>query len=253
MNKKDMLLEALQTRKCLKVISGINNFDLNKVTKIASVAEKAGATCIDISADEMIIQKVNSICSKTAIVVSALHPSKFEMAQEMGADVLELGNFDDLYEKGIFYSADEVLIVTKDIMSIKDKDVMVSITVPGHLNVSSQVELAQKLEEMGVEILQTEGSALVTAPSPGALGQIEKTRLTLANTMEISKAVSSAFVLTASAITPDTVKLALAAGASGVGVGSYINKLDTDIGMLAAIKALQSSLGTQELAILSEA
>ncbi len=256
MNKKEVLLASLRQRKCLKVIAGINNFDINKVSKMASVSEKAQATCIDIAADENIIQRVKAIVNRSAIVVSALLPSKLAMAQELGADVLELGNFDELYEKGIFYSAAEVYELAKEIIQIRKTQTLVSITVPGHLPVAEQVDLAQKLEDLGVDILQTEGSALVTARSAGALGQIEKVRLTLANTMEIAKSTNKAFVLTASGISPDTVKLALAAGAHGVGVGSYINKLDTDIGMLAAIKALQSSLGIHDLnkrAVLSQA
>ena len=73
MNRKEFLLDALKQRKCLKVIAGINNFDLNKVTKIASVAEKAGATCVDISTQaalrEMILPGLVAVASPVVIGV----------------------------------------------------------------------------------------------------------------------------------------------------------------------------------------
>ena len=44
--------------------------------------------------------------------------------------------------------------------------------------------------------------------------------------------------MTASGITPDTAKLAIACGANGIGVGQYINKLNSEIEMIAATRAI---------------
>jgi hypothetical protein len=79
---------------------------------------------------------------------------------------------------------------------------------------------------------------LVEANSAAALGQIEKVKLTLANTIEIARVLENTFLLTASGITPDTAKLAIASGANGIGVGKYVNKLETEIEMIAAIRSL---------------
>lgn len=256
MDKKRQVLSALESKSCLKVIAGINNFDKAKVLQVAKASEMANATCLDICAKEDIVKEVIAQCPGLSIMVSSVLAEELHRAAQLGADMLELGNFEALYEQGIFYSAARVLELTKETLELLSLDFnaetkpLISITVPGHLDISEQVKLAQDLEELEVkglriDMLQTEGAALVEAKGPGALGQIEKARLTLANTMEIRKATESICILTASAISPDTAPLAIAAGASGVGVGKYITKLETSIEMLAAITALKESLSKE--------
>lgn len=244
MDKKLHVIRDLEARNCLKVIAGINNFNKENVLQIVRAADAMQATCVDISAREDIVTEAVAIAQNTAIVVSSVNVNELLRAEKLGADVLELGNFEALHDEGIFPSANQVYDWASEIMSAREQ-ALVSITIPGHLPVGEQVALAAKLEILGVDILQTEGAALVEATGAGALGQIEKARLTLANTIEISKAVSKTFIITASGISPDTVKLAIAAGAHGVGVGKYVNKLESSLEMMAAIKALQETLGVQ--------
>jgi hypothetical protein len=206
------------------------------------------ATCIDISAREDIVTEAVATSQNTAIVVSSVNVAELIRAEELGADVLELGNFEALHDEGIFPSANQVYDWASELMSAREH-ALVSITIPGHLSVAEQVALAQKLEVLGVDILQTEGASLVEAKSAAVLGQIEKASLTLANTIEISKAVSQTFILTASGITPDTAKLAIAAGAHGIGVGKYVNRLESSIEMMAAIKALQYAVDHSPLTV----
>ena len=241
MNKQNKVLSDLEARKCLKVIPGINNFDKAKVLQIVKTADRIGASCVDIAAREDIITEALAFAQDTAIMVSSIKPAELIRAEELGVEMLELGNFEALHEEGIYPSADEVYNWASEIMAAS-RSALVSVTVPGHLAVAEQVELAVKLEELGVDMIQTEGASLVEAQSAGALGQIEKVRLTLANTVEIAKALSRTFVLTASGINPDTTKLAIAAGAHGVGVGRYVSKLESELEMLAAITALKESL-----------
>jgi thiamine monophosphate synthase len=248
---KSKVLADLQDRKLLKVIAGINNYDMDKVLRVVRSAEAMGASVIDISAREDIVIAARRILKNTALMVSSVELSELKRAIELGADMIELGNFEALHDAGIFYSADEVLELAREIMSFKSH-ALVSITIPGHLEVSEQVQLAEALQEMGVEMIQTEGASLVEAKSASALGQIEKVRLTLANTIEISKVLSHTFIITASGISPDTTKLAIAAGASGVGVGKYVNKLESELEMMAAISALKESLeGAKKLFLAS--
>ncbi|MGH2413187.1 MAG: DUF561 domain-containing protein, partial [Microcystaceae cyanobacterium] len=49
-------------------------------------------------------------------------------------------------------------------------------------------------------------------------------------------------VLCASGLSSVTVPMAIAAGASGVGVGSAINQLDNELAMLAAVRSLVEAL-----------
>jgi len=167
---------------------------------------------------------------------------------ELGADVLELGNFEVLHEAGIFPSAVEIIAWAEEIMSFTQGSVrpLVSITVPGHLSIKEQVELAVKLEELGVDIIQTEGASLVDAEGSGALGHVQKVSLTLANTMELAKVLETTYILTASGISPQTAPLAIASGAHGVGVGRYVNKLETELEMAAASLSLLESLTVQK-------
>lgn len=240
-NRKTRVLADLQAKKLLKVIAGINNFDKDRVLKIVKAAELMKASCVDISAREDIVVAARDLAKDTALMVSSVKTEELKRAIELGVDMVELGNFEALHDEGVFYTATEVLEMAREIMSFK-ADALVSITVPGHLTVADQVKLAEELEELGVDMLQTEGASLVSTNQAAALGQIEKARLTLANTIEISKAVSETFIITASGITPDTAKLAIAAGAQGVGVGKYVNKLESEIEMMAAITALKESL-----------
>lgn len=244
MDKKYNVIRDLKNKKCLKVIAGINNFNKENVLQIVQSADAMQATCVDISAREDIVTEAVRIATNTAVVVSSVNVAELLKAEELGADVLELGNFEALHDEGIFPSAEQVYDWASEIMSAREH-ALVSITIPGHLSIEEQVALATKLEVLGVDILQTEGAALVEATGAGALGQIEKARLTLANTIEISKAISHTFVLTASGITPDTTKLAIAAGAHGVGVGKYVNKLESSLEMMAAIQALNLALDVQ--------
>lgn len=245
MFQKDELIRALEGKKCLKIIAGINNYDKENVMKIAAAAHSSGASALDICDQEDIIKEVRAKFPHLPLFVSSVEPAKLQKAMDLGADVLELGNFEVLYAEGIFYSSDKVLGLAKEIMEFAKSGfnhALVSITVPGHLDVAEQCALAEKLEELGVDIIQTEGASLVNPQGSGALGHIQKVSLTLANTMEISKSLEKTFLLTASGISPSTAPLAAAAGAHGVGVGKYVNKLETEIEMLAAAKSLVESL-----------
>jgi thiamine monophosphate synthase len=51
-------------------------------------------------------------------------------------------------------------------------------------------------------------------------------------------------VLCASGLSSVTVPMAIAVGASGVGVGSAINKLDNEVAAIAAVRSLVEALQT---------
>jgi thiamine monophosphate synthase len=63
----------------------------------------------------------------------------------------------------------------------------------------------------------------------------------LAAAYEISRAIDIP-VLCASGLSSVTAPLAIAAGASGVGVGSAIHKLDSEVAMIAVVRSLVESL-----------
>jgi DhnA family fructose-bisphosphate aldolase class Ia len=99
------------------------------------------------------------------------------------------------------------------------------------------------LVKAGADIIQTEGGTSSNPIHSGTLGLIEKAAPTLAAAYEIARAVSVP-VLCASGISNVTAPLAIAAGASGVGVGSAINQLNSEIAMIAAVRSLVEALAT---------
>ncbi len=241
------LVQALKARRALKVIAGIDNFDLPRVVQIAKAAERSGANAVDISSSEDIVRAVLEACSDIAVTVSSMQVSELLRAAELGAHMLELGNYEALYAQGIYPSASEIRELTRTLITgldgLSSPRPLVSVTVAGHLDMLEQIRLCEWLDAAGVDVIQTEGSALIDSPNTGLLGQLDKLKLSLASTLEFSKVISpETYILTASGISPDTAALAIAAGAHGVGVGKYINKLETEIEMLAAISALRLSL-----------
>lgn len=237
MGRIDLFKQHLKEKKAVKIIAGIDNFDIENVKKVVAAANQAGASAIDISASEKVFEIARQL-TDLPLFVSSIIPEDLVQAVKIGADAIELGNFDALYKKGLRMGTEEVFELARKTMSlICDSKTFFCVTVPGHLSVSEQIDLARKLEELGVDLIQTEGSAVANVKSEGARGLLETVEISIANTIEISRNVDIP-VMTASGITPTTASLAFAAGASAIGVGSCVNKLDSSLGMMAVVRSL---------------
>ncbi|MEI6381560.1 MAG: DUF561 domain-containing protein [Cyanobacteriota bacterium ELA615] len=236
--------QALQAGKALKVISGLNNYDQQKVAMIVQAAQAGGATYVDIAAQEDLVRFVRNLI-QLPICVSAVDPIELFQAVKAGADLVEIGNFDCFYQQGRTFSADEVLELTRETRAMLPETTL-SVTVPHILALDEQVQLAQSLVENGADIIQTEGGTSSQPTHAGILGLIEKAAPTIAAAYAISKAVSVP-VLCASGLSEVTVGLAIASGASGVGVGSAINRLNDPIAMIAAVRGLVEALKNSQL------
>lgn len=237
MSRIETFKQQLREKRAVKIIAGIDNYDIENVRKVVSAANQAGASAIDISASEEILTMARQL-TDLPLFVSSVSPEELAQAVRMGADAIELGNFDAIYRSGVRINASTVLELAKETISLINKDeTFFCVTVPGHIAVSEQIDLARSLEEIGVDLIQTEGSAITNAKSEGARGLMETAQVSIANTIEIARNVEIP-VMTASGITPTTIGLAFAAGASAVGVGSCINKLDSSIAMVAVATSL---------------
>lgn len=237
MNRIELFKQHLKEKRAVKIIAGIDNFDIENVKKVVSAANQAGASAIDLSASQEILETARQM-TELPLFVSSIVPEELAQAVKMGADAIELGNFDALYKKGVIMGSEEVLELAKKTISLINKsETFFSVTVPGQLSVAEQIELARNLEELGVDLIQTEGAATTNAQSEGARGLMETAQVSIANTIEISRNVDVP-VMTASGITTTTAALAFAAGASAIGVGSCINKLDSSIAMMAVATQL---------------
>ena len=112
--------------------------------------------------------------------------------------------------------------------------------------IDRQVDLAVKLVYEGVDIIQTEGGVSANPYSSGIQGLFEKSVPTLTATYainnEFKKQTINVPIMSASGLTEVTCPLAISCGASAVGVGSVINKLDDLISMIAVVRGLKESL-----------
>ena len=244
MNTIENFKNSIKEKTCIKIIAGIDNYDIENVLKVTKAAEKGGADALDVAAREDII-KLAKENSTLALFVSSTEPKKLLMAKENGADVLEVGNFDAFYKKGLRMTPEEVLEIAQKTIELAGKEIMLSVTVPGHINIAEQIKLAQELEKIGVDLIQTEGAATIDAKSAGARGLIEKAIVSISNTIELSKNINIP-IMTASGITVTTAPMAFASGASAVGVGSCVNKLSSAVEMLAAVKAIVEAVKLNE-------
>lgn len=243
MTVNSKLQTAFNRGPVLKVISGLTNFDAERVAATVKAATEGGATFLDIAADASLVEMARKL-TDLPICVSAVEPAKFLPAVEAGADLIEIGNFDAFYAQGRRFEAEEVLELTRQTRDLLP-EITLSVTVPHILELDRQAELAIELVAAGADIIQTEGSVAVKPAHPGTLGLIEKAAPTLAAASEISRAVSVP-VLCASGISNVTAPMAIAAGAAGVGVGSAVNRLDNHLAMVAAVRALVEALATTQ-------
>ena len=240
------LAQALTQKNALKVISGLNNFDLNQVSAVVKAAEAGGATLVDIAAQPKLVQAIRNL-TNLPLCVSAVEPELFVSAINAGADLIEIGNFDSFYLQGRRFEASEILELTHRTRSLLPK-VTLSVTVPHILALNEQVQLAEQLVEAGADIIKTEGGTSVKPVNPGVRGLIEKAAPTLAAAHSISRAVNIP-VLCASGLSSVTVPMAIAAGASGVGVGSAINQLKSEVAMVAAVRSLVEALSGSQSSV----
>ena len=235
MSRIESFKRALEEKRAVKIIAGIDNFDAESVKKVVIAATNSGASAVDICADPDIIAMVRDL-TDLPIFVSSVDPEELEHAVVLGTDAVELGNFDALYKKGISFSSSQVLNLAKRTKELIG-DTFFCVTIPGELEIGEQVELARELEVLGIDLIQTEGHFTNESPSNGVRGLIERAELTISNTIELSRNIELP-IMTATGINPTTASLAFAAGASAIGCGSCVNKLDSEISMMAVSRSL---------------
>ena len=237
MSRIDLFKQALSEKRAVKIISGIDNFDADRVRSVVVAAEQAGASAVDICADREIVSMVRSM-TDMPIFVSSIKPEELAMSIALGADAIELGNFDALYKKGISMSYSQVMDLVHETLNLINKEeVFFCVTIPGSLEISEQISMARELESLGIDLIQTEGHYSSDVIPTGVRGLVERAELTLSNTIELSRNVDLP-IMTATGINPTTAPLAFASGASAIGCGSCVNKLDSEISMIAVSKSL---------------
>ena len=243
------LQQSIQNRSLLKVISGLSNFNPESVGRISKAAGVGGANLLDVACDPRLVELAVE-ASNIPVCVSSVEPGLFPEAVQAGASLIEIGNYDSFYPDGRFFSADEVLSLAVESRRLLP-EVVLSVTVPHILPLDNQAQLALDLVDRGVDLIQTEGGTSSNPISPGTLGLIEKASPTLAGTFAISSALKQSNldvpVICASGLSAVTVPMALSVGATGVGIGSAVNKLNSELAMIATVKVLRQALDSLKM------
>lgn len=241
---------AMNEKRAIKVIAGINNRNVENIKNVVKAADQGRANAVDICFDKEIFDMVRDM-TELPIFVSSIKPEELAMAADFGADAIEIGNYDVLYRNGMRISANEVKdIVSKTMSLLNGRNIFISVTIPGHIEISEQIELAHWLEEQGIDLIQTEGAATVTTELTGARGILATAEVSLANTMELSMNTTIP-IMTASGMGVQTTPMAFAAGASAVGIGSAVNKCDSFISMLAVVRSITDNLNIKNRDLLN--
>jgi len=246
------LQESVRNHSLLKVISGLNNFDKNSILKTAIAAREGSADLLDVACDPELVRSAIEV-SGLPICVSAIEPALFANAISAGASMIEIGNFDSFYLKGRYFEASEVLALTTETRKLYP-DIFLSVTVPHSLPLDKQSQLAFDLVEIGADMIQTEGGTSSTPLNAGSLGLIEKAAPTLAASHSIVESFERSRcevpVICASGLSVVTIPMALSVGASGVGVGSAVNRLSNEVEMIAMVKNLRESMNSYKSIII---
>ena len=104
MSRIENFKRHLDEKNAIKIIAGIDNFNKESVKNVVSAAEMGGASAVDICYNEEIISMVKETTS-LPVFVSSIVPTELANAVRLGADAIEVGNFDALYRKGMRVSA----------------------------------------------------------------------------------------------------------------------------------------------------
>lgn len=213
--------EACNNKKILKVIIGLDNFNLEDTVCKVQSAERAGATYVDIAANVQILKEIKCITS-IPVCVSSINIDELIACSAEGADILEVGNFDIFYAKGLRFSKNQVFNLAKDLRT-KLPEACICVTIPHKLSLDEQISLAKQLEDIRIDLIQTEGYSSQNYHSDNNLVHtISNASASLSSTYAFSKYISIP-IISSSGMNPLTAPIAISYGASGVGIGSFFN------------------------------
>jgi len=228
------LNNSFNLNQVIKVITGINNTNIHQVTKVATAAELAGASYLDIAAN---VKLVKSLKPHTCLplCISSIDPIEIYNCVAAGADLVEIGNYDPFYKNNIYITSEQLVSLVKEVkILIGSYDICV--TIPYHMNLHDQIKLARELEDLGVNFLQTEGSY-----STYRLSYDNGLFSSLLSTYYISHNISIPLI-TSSSVNSVFSNLPLYYGASGLGIGTAVKDKECVYNMVTYLKNIKSSM-----------
>nr|YP_009398208.1 hypothetical protein [Thaumatella adunca]ARW67394.1 hypothetical protein [Thaumatella adunca] len=239
------LYNSFKSKKVIKVITGIENTNISQIIKIAKASELSHVSYLDVAANTSIVKILKSF-SSLPLCISSINPIDIYNCVSVGADLVEIGNYDFFYKQGIYFNTFQLINLVKEIKSFIGI-IDICVTIPYHFHLNEQIYLAQALESLGVNILQTEG---IFTPNQlkrsfilekNIWNSIDLSNFSLLSTYVISCYVNIPIITSSSLISLST-PIAKFYGASGIGIGSTIRQKKTIFDMVTYINEVYSSL-----------
>ena len=224
-NKK--LNDMFTKKQVVKIISGIDNTNFNIILKYIKTCEMSNATYIDITANPNIVSVVKRL-TDLPICISSISVKALYDCVQAGADIIEIGNFDSFYSEGIILSSEQIVAMANQIRTLFPY-IDICVTIPHTLQLEQQVILALQLEKIGVNIIQTEGKLIqsnndIDNDKNNLYSSICRASLALSSVYYLSKSINIP-IIASSSINSVNAPIALAYGASGIGIKSAISDL----------------------------
>lgn len=208
--------EALKKKNAIKVITGLSNFCIKEIVEIIKAANISNATYVDICSNKSIIKEIKKY-TNLPVCVSSIDIKELYKASRENIDLIEFGNFDSLYSKGIVLSQYDILNLVQEITSFWPVNNL-CVTIPSTLSLSEQIKLSINMQKKGIKVLQTEAKNIESNPySSSIANKIFPAVTSLSSTYAISRFIDIP-IITSSRINSLSSKLAILYGASGVGI-----------------------------------
>ena len=226
-------------KQAVKVITGLNNFKIQQIKQMTQASEIAGATYLDIAADINIIEEIRST-STIPICVSAITAEELVHCQQAGVQILEIGNYDAFYEQGRLFSSREIMEISQNTRE-RLPETTLCVTIPHILCIEEQIKLTQDLQNIGVDIIQTEGKSTSFSKQGDLSGIIQKSASTCSSTYAISKNINIP-IISASGISALTSPISFLYGASCIGISTNIKRLNNVASMVMYIYEIKTAI-----------
>nr|YP_009257490.1 hypothetical chloroplast RF23 [Coeloseira compressa]ANH09573.1 hypothetical chloroplast RF23 [Coeloseira compressa] len=208
--------------KSIKIITGLNNFNLEYIVKAVKAAELGNATYVDISCNPDIVRFVKSI-TNLPICVSSIEPQELYLCSCAGADIIEIGNFDCFYDKKIYFNTTQILNLTREVCEIINNK-PICVTIPHYLSLNNQIKLAFFLKQEKISYLQTEGYNTKYIISNNYLvNSIRKGSSALSSTYLLNQYFDIP-IISASGLNLLSSSFAIPCGGSIIAIGTAISK-----------------------------
>lgn len=246
------LKRDLDNNQVIKIIAGLSNFNVINVIKTVKAAEIAGSTYVDVASNPKLVKILKSF-TNLPVCVSSIDSQELYNCLLAGADILEIGNFDAFYPKHIYFSISQIINLTKEIQSFS-KNNPLCVTIPYILSLSDQLNLVQQLQKLDVTMVQTEGFTnkmqLIPKTSSPIVKSTNFSLSTLSASYKLSK-YTNIPIIASSCINSLSAPIAISHGASGIGICSALQDLNSINQKVDYINQLKFSISSYKTEILT--